>query len=165
MFASSLAPGSSFSSTQTRSIVATKARGETGRTSAGLIAAPAPNRRACRGLHVTYALLNVLGEKAAMEVIPDGVVHKSLLRLWFSPRLPFEDHIVIPSVSSSDARQMRHVLCQYMRNRERHSPQIANIELLETARHMSRLQVTSIHQRATVPRRSDGQKIPQKLQG
>lgn len=44
------------------------------------------------------ALLDVLREKSAVEVVADCVVHKSLFRLWFGPRLPFEDHIVIPPV-------------------------------------------------------------------
>lgn len=33
-----------------------------------------------------------------MEIITDGVVHKSLLCLWLGPCLPFEDHVVVPSV-------------------------------------------------------------------
>lgn len=36
-----------------------------------------------------------------MEVVADGVVYESFLRLWLRPGLPFEDHVVVPSIGTS----------------------------------------------------------------
>lgn len=40
-----------------------------------------------------------------MEVIANGVVHKSLFRLWFSPSLSFKHHVIVPSVGAKQSGQ------------------------------------------------------------
>lgn len=53
-------------------------------------------------------LFDILREKAAVEIITDCVVHKSLLCLWLGPCLPFEDHVVVPSVDIKRHAKVEH---------------------------------------------------------
>lgn len=53
------------------------------------------------------SLLDVLGQKPTMEVVPNGVVHESFLRLRLGPRLPLENNIVVPPVCA--AARMKHI--------------------------------------------------------
>lgn len=48
-------------------------------------------------------LLDVLRQEAAMEVVANSVIHKSLLRLGLSPRLSFENHIIVPPAANNNS--------------------------------------------------------------
>lgn len=46
-------------------------------------------------------LFDIFRQESPVEVVADGVIHESLLCLWFRPGLPFEDHVIVPSVSTN----------------------------------------------------------------